>query len=227
MKLRELIIVFFLTATIYSFGQDTIKIEPSILYSSKEFPDRSKDFAFKAEFAREDIVFSETKKRIEYCYYYDGERNCFGESYEIINDSIIQIKSQFTDSISEIWKYKIMEYNNFMVQRRYDVFIETGIVNSLIPFSRIGKFITQVKEGSDTLWVTDYTNYNFQGPYRRKPMYYFPKAKIVGKIYQDTEVDKLPTTPSGDSIFKIMLERKDYCTGEPMTAIRTISFIVT
>jgi hypothetical protein len=227
MKLKELILLILLVNTLFCFGQDTIKFEPSVFYSSKEYPNRSKAFAFQAQFAREVIMFSETKKRIEYCYYYDNERVCFGESYEILNDSVIQIKSKFSDSIFENWKHKIADNNSYLVQRKYGSYCETGTVNSLMPFLKTGKFITQHQSSKDTLWITDYTNYNFKGPYRTAPSYYFPKAKIKEKIYQDFEVDKMPTTIKGDSIFNISLARKDYCLSEPMTAVRTITFVVT
>jgi len=227
MKLKELLILILFFYTISCFSQDTIKIEPSIQYSSKDYPTRSKDFAFKSQFAREDIIFSENKKRVEYCYYYDNERVCFGDCYEILNDSIIQIKTQFSDSTSEIWNFEITENNKYLVRRIHNRFTETGVVSSLIPFLKTGKFITQYEGNKDTLWVTDYTNYNFKGPYRTKPNYYFPEAKINGNVYRDFEVDKIPTTVKGDSVIKISLERTDYCLCEPMTAIRTLTFVVT
>ncbi len=60
------------------FGQDTLKVEPSRFYSSVHEPFQGKDFAFSVQRSREDIVFSDSHQRIEYCYYYDTRGICFG-----------------------------------------------------------------------------------------------------------------------------------------------------
>ena len=94
-----LIILTFLLISLKSRAQDTIRIEPSIRFTSAEYPNRSKGFAINAKYAREDIVYSTTKKKIEYCYYYDSLRICHGDTYEIISDSILK-----TDNRTWIFK---------------------------------------------------------------------------------------------------------------------------
>ncbi len=105
-------IMLFSCFSLLAYGQDTIKREASIKFSSIEFPVKSKRFISKVRYAREDIVYNPNKNRIEFCYYYDQKRICLGESYQIIKDSIILIYSSFSDSVFQEWSYSKIEENN-------------------------------------------------------------------------------------------------------------------
>lgn len=213
--------------TICSIAQDTLLIEPSIFYSSKEHPYRSKAFAVRAEYAREDIVFSPLHKQVEYCYYYDKERVCFGDTYYLINDSTLQI-SDSSNVNHEIWYYKQVAHRKYEVIRYYGDLQESGQVSSLMPFLKNGQFITKSVHQNDTLWGIDYSNYSKKRPLWRFPKYYFPKSEIDGNIYQDYEVDRFPRTKEGCVLDTIRLVRTDGCSGEPLLwAIKNISFVIT
>ncbi|MFK7904852.1 MAG: hypothetical protein AB8B69_06990 [Chitinophagales bacterium] len=214
------------TNVICSIAQDTLLVEPSIFYSSVEYPYRSKTFAVSAEYAREDIVFNPLHKRVEYCYYYDNQRICFGDTYYLINDSTLQI-GDLSDVNHEIWYYKQVAPKNYKVTRYYNGLQELGQVNSLMPFLKRGQFITKSILQNDTLWGIDYSDYNIKRPLWRYPKYFFPKSKVNGKIYQDYDVDRFPRTKEECVLDTIRLARKDVCYGESLLAINNVTFIVT
>lgn len=207
-------------------GQDTIKVEPSHYYSSKKHPVNGKLFASQVKYGQENIVFSPTKIRVEYCYYYDGVRKSFGGGiYEKLTDSTIQVTHDWDDSVSDLWKYQKQENGLFRIEQRRGDLLETGYATTLVPLK---KTITRTTyKNGDTLWKIDYKNSRpiwYGG--RGRP--YFTKTKIEGHIYQDFEVDRQPTLLNGDSLTKILPEIARFgCYGEPLKGIRNITFVVT
>ena len=163
-------------------------------------------------------MFSDRHKEIDYCYYYDKERFCHGNDYELLSDSILKIND-------EQWVYKKQD-NKFYVSRYLDGAFEAGFVSSLVPFETLGPFVTTTDDKKDTLWITDYSFDTPANPYDR-PKYTFHKTMIKGKIYNADKVDEIPTLLNGDSIPEIKLERKDVCYSEPFYWVRTMSFVIT
>lgn len=200
------------------FGQDTIRVETSVYYTSDKEPYRGKEFAFRVKYAREDIVFSDTHKRIEYCYYYNNERYCYGTTYQLISDTTLDIDG-------EIWNYR-KEGDMFVVERSFNGTYENGLTKSLIPFETIGLFTTTTADNIDTLWTTDYSADKPSQPYD-KPVWTFFKTKVYGKIYDRDKIDQPPTLLNGDTLRTIYLTRNDYCLSEPYYFVRELKFLIT
>ncbi|HYV95233.1 MAG TPA: hypothetical protein VE978_25890 [Chitinophagales bacterium] len=199
-------------------GQDTIRLDKSVHYSSSTEPYRSKYFASCAKYAREVIVFSDTHKRIEYCYYYDNERFCFGKTYKLTDDSVL-------DMDEEKWVYK-KQGDKYFVNRFFKGTYESGYAISLMPFETTGIFTTTTSDKIDTLWTTDYSADHQDNPYDH-PKYEFHKTRVSGKIYDAKKIDELPAFLNGDSIKEISLRRTDGCIGEPFYYVRTMTFVIT
>ncbi len=217
MKLTASIAIFFITVA-SCFGQDTVKVEKSIYYTSNKEPIRGKAFASKAKYARENIVFSNTHKRIEYCYYYDNERHCYGTNYQLTSDTTVAIDD-------EIWNYK-KQGDQYFMERYFNGTYESGIATSLIPFEIAGPFTTTTADKMDTLWTTDYSKDKPSQPYD-KPLWTFHKTRLTGKIYTPDKIDEPPTLLNGDSLGTIYLGRADGCLSEPYYFVKEITFIVT
>lgn len=204
--------------TFLCVGQDTIKYPPSIFYSGKKETIRGKSFASKAKYAREDIIFSKNKKRIEYCYYYDTVRVCYGSTYEIYSDSVLKIDDKS-------WIYK-KRSDKYFLYRFYNGTYESGYAKTLIPLEAIGLFVTTTTDKIDTLWTTDYLFDKPSNPYDH-PKYIFNKSRVAGKIYDSDQIDDKPTFINGDTISVIKLKREVGCFCEPLFFIRSLSFIIT
>lgn len=213
-----LFIPAFLLLVSACFGQDTIRVETSIYYTSKKEPNRGKYFASGVKYAREDIVFSETHKRIDYCYYYDNERNCYGTNYQLTSDTTL-------DMDGEIWNYR-KQGDQYFVERYFNGTYECGFTKSLIPFETLGRFTTTTADKIDTLWTTDYSADNPSSPYD-KPLWIFHKTKIKGKIYDQDKIDEPPAFLNGDPLKTIYLNRTDGCLSEPYYFIRELKFVIT
>lgn len=211
-------VLIFLSSTVASWGQDTIRVEPGIYYTSDIEPNRGKDFANRARFAREDIIFSENRKQIDYCYYYDNERVCHGQSYELVNDSTLSIGGV-------IWTYHL-KGNQFLVYRCEKGAFETGYVKSLMPFEPTGLFATTSADKMDTLWTTDYST-DLPSKFFDRPTYNFYKTKITEKVFKASKVDEPCALLNGDTIPSVYLQRADGCYGEPLYTVRTMKFVVT
>ena len=202
-----LIVIFSYTTSI---GQDTIRYGNKIDYTG------STSIPFKT--AREDIVYSETHKQIEYCYYFGTQRHCSDYDYEIKNDSIITV-----DKI--VWKFKKIN-DHYYIERSSESICEFGFVKSLIPFEYIGKMITTTSDKQDTLWITDYLKYN-PTEVGNKPAWEFKKSKTNGRVYSNDEIDQKPTLLNGDTIKTIHLTNKYMCLNEPYYYILEVQFVVT
>jgi hypothetical protein len=210
--------MLFLISGIACLGQDTIRVEPSYYYTSDKEPNRGKDFAFRVKYAREDIVYSDTLKRIEYCYYYDNERYCYGKTYHILSDSTIDI-----DGV--VWQKK-RRGHDYSIVRYFSNLRENGYANSLIPFKTKGHCITTTADKIDTLWRTDYWDDNVDRPYE-KPLRTFHKSNIEGKVYNQNEIDVLPTLLNGDTLSTIHLDAIAGCYSEPLYYLSELQFVIT
>ena len=176
-----LLILSLLSLNQYSPAQDTIRHGKPVRYSPKRYPVQDKMFVSKLGYAREDIVFSAGKKRVEYCYYYGQERNCYGKTHEILNDSVLLIKENESDTITELWRYRKISQDLFEVRREYDKLQETGLAMSLIPFQVQGKMAVRRADNEDTLWLEDHSRFD---PHRNNKLRYeFHKSRVKGFIY--------------------------------------------
>jgi hypothetical protein len=211
------------------FAQDTIRIEPPHHYSSAEYPHRGMQFASMVKYAREDIIISPTHKRIEYCFYYDKDRSCYSSDYQLTSDSTLHIYTGNEKWENENWVYKKQNDSSYQVYRRENDIYETGIVKQLIPFERVGHFITMNKNRTDTLWVADYKNTRVQSMFI-SPVFSLTETKISEKVFEMNEVTVLPKLLNGNPIQltgNIGAIYPGYCYNEPLRRVRTISFIVT
>ena len=215
-----LFIAIFFYAGTTCFGQDTIRIEPSQHYTRQKSPDRGKLFAARVKFAREDIVFSATHRRIEYCYYDDNKRTCHGTAYELTSDSTLAIDGT-------IWHYK-KRSDQYFVDRYFNGTYESGFAKSLIPLEATGLFTTTTADKIDTLWTTDYSTDNPARLYDH-PSWAFHQTKVNGKIYASNEVDEPPVLLNGDSMttISLTLNRSNGCYSEPYNFVKALKFVVT
>lgn len=212
-------------------GQDTIKVEPSHSYSSKKYPVRGKLFASNVKYGREDIIFSPTKTKVEYCYYYDNKRMSSGGTYyEKLGDMAIRVTYDWADSAFDVWNYERQENGLFSIEIHRGDFLETGYATSIVPLQKTTIYTTYLKNG-DTLWTMDFTN-SRPTFYGGRGIPYFTKTKVEGHIYQDFEVDTLPKMLNGDSLPTMSIAEDANigfygCYGEPLKGIRNITFVVT
>lgn len=218
MTKTTLFIATFLLSVANSFGQDTIRVETSTYYNSRKEPHRGKKFASSIRYSREDIVFSATHKRIDYCYYYDKERDCYGTNYHLTSDTTLDIDG-------EIWYYK-KQGDKYFVARYFNGTYECGYTKSLIPFETVGLFTTTTADKMDTLWTTDYSADSPSEPYD-KPLWTFHKAKLKDKIYSKDKIDEPPTLLNGDTLRTIYLKRVGSCISEPYYFVRELQFVIT
>ncbi|MFK8104667.1 MAG: hypothetical protein AB8G15_19235 [Saprospiraceae bacterium] len=199
-------------------SQDTLRYDKKIIYKSKDFPIRGKQFVADLAYGREAIIFSEKKMRLEYCYYYDGERNCDGDTYEIINDSLVAVNGTQ-------WHFQKQSNGDYIVWRKDRTVTEYGQVDSLLPFTQKGIFYTVSNQTKDTLWQEEYHSYTKGNP-RRKPNFCYYDTKVEGKIYEYDEVTIPPTKLDYTSLNKIELQ-PEYCFSQPLVDISLVMCIVT
>jgi hypothetical protein len=210
-------ILVFLLSVSTCFGQDTIRVEASTRYTSGKEPNRGKEFASRVKYAREDIVYSDTHKRIDYCYYYNDERHCYGTNYLLESDTTVVIDE-------ETWHYR-KQGDKYFVERYINGTYECGFAKSLIPFETIGLFTTTTRDKIDTLWTTDYSADKPARPYDN-PLWTFHKTRIKGKVYTKETIDEPPTLLTGETPGTIYLSRKDCCIGEPYYYVSELKFVV-
>lgn len=227
MKRTALLSIFILSLASYCLGQDTIRVEPISYYSPLvEENLNNRWLSSAAKRAREDIIYSDTHKKVEYCYYLGFERICYGESYRLIGDSTLQIGDTLYNNKVHQWTYRKLKNGNFFVYSNFDDVYEFGTVKELIPFERIGKFVITKTNKKDTLWIADYSKFDMSKPYT-EPIIKIYKSKIKGKIYDSDEVDISPSLINGDSIPEIKLERFSYRYNEPMMmVVKNVSIII-
>jgi hypothetical protein len=212
-----------------TLAQDTIRIEPPHHYSSAEYPHRGMQFASMVKYAREDIIFLSTHKRIEYCYYYDTERVCYGNDYWLTGDSTLHISMGKEQWENEHWVYKKQNDSTYKVHRLENNIYETGTVRKLIPFERAGRFVTMNESGTDTLWIADY-GLEHQRSLFNNPRFSIPETAIAGEVFLPGQVDVPPRLMNGDTIQltgQMGVVFPGFCYNEPYYRVRSISFIVT
>lgn len=197
-------IIFFVLISFTAIAQDTIKLEPSVIYTTFDYP--IKDQAFystvsKGKKAKEVVVYNKNHVRFENCYYHGKERKCKGSTQHILSDSVISIDSS-------LWRYKAITQNLFEVQNLKKGYYLIGKTNALIPFNKIGTFHA-INLNGDTLWTDDYTS--------KKPTFTFPATNINGKIYAKIKLDE-PPSYNGSNDFpelKINYDAPACCDGDP------------
>jgi hypothetical protein len=205
--LKFIFLQFFICISLFCNGQDTILITRRTDYYSKngalQYMIYSRD-TFK--FQERLIIYSKSKFALSHCYYFDGRPDCYGQTMELKHDSI---------NVNGInWSFK-KEGNKYHVIRSFKGLMESGYVNSLIPFDQQCIFATTTKNGEDTLWTR---NYSFYDPYSVEPFLHFDihNVPVSGKVYnlktlQDSDLmvrgktDKIipPLKKNGESISTI------------------------
>lgn len=205
-------------------SQDTVRIGESYYYSSEEVSGLNRK-GFAGDLGQENIRFSENHIKVEYCYYSDSVRNCYGYHFWINNDSTLIISDSLMNQIYESWTFKKVDNGNFYVYRVINGFLESGRVDNLIPLNQIEPFVTTSLDKKDTLWWTnDFTLVN------RKWYYYttdFNTSEVNGKIYDFNKVDAPPTQLNGDSLSSVEIKEIQHCFSQSRTWINTITCVIT
>lgn len=196
---KNLIFVILLLFPIATKAQDTIKIGPSYTYNEAEYRSLYGK-GFHGEYGREDIIFSDNHKRIEYCYYYNNERICKGHDY-FITDSTFAIEMSFNSSdYSDLNLYKYHKLNNgkYLISRDTPQYYETAIATEIFPLIIEGQKSTISKTNADTLWTTDYVynKYNFSHPFPYEKINIY-KNTVKEKVYDYNQVEYGPTYSNG------------------------------
>lgn len=220
------IILFALAFTsIKCEAQDTIKMGRSYLYSSKQVKELSGK-GFNGKYGREVIRFSDKHFKVENCYYNNSIRTCYGYYYDLINDSTLTIKTTPTSAPLETWIFNKLPNGSYYVHRVLNGFLESGIVDTLIPLRYIEPFITTSLDKTDTLWQTNH----FTCMNRKHGIYIcdFNVSKINDPIYDFDEIDEVPQQLNGDSLSAVEIKSVTPCYGDPLVVyINTVTCIVT
>lgn len=208
-------ILLLLLISFSTFAQDTVKIEPSVYYSTFDYPIQNKEFyskVTKGKKGKELIVYNKNHVRFEDCYYYGKKRVCDGVTTRILSDTVVSVDSS-------LWRYKTIEPNLFEVQNLKKDYYLIGKVNALLPFSKIG-FFHAINLNGDTLW-TD----NFESS---RGGFSFPQTSISGKIYPKIKLDKQPTYEDSEDFpeLKINYDAPACCDGDPPYYV-FVEFVVT
>lgn len=212
-----------------SYCQDTIKVGTSKFYSEVEEKKYSGK-GFFGEYGREDIIFSETHKKIEYCYYVNGKRISKGVNYWLVNDSTIV----YGDSLYfKSYGFGINEYNyqkqlngNYKIYKRNKDSYEIAEVKELMPLQYVGLKITMTADQKDTLWTTMYKlgGNSYDNLTSIEKLY---KVKVLGEIYEYYQIDTPPKQLNGDSLPKVTIDGLIPCYCEPLWDIAWVSCIIT
>ncbi len=211
--------IFYVSLLLLSLSlsaQDTIRLENKIQYSSEEYPVRGKAFVAQLKYAREDIIFSNTKRSVEYCYYYDSERYCHGNTFEIINENMLLVNDVE-------WEYFQTDKNEFRIKREQENVTELGQAKSILPFEPDGIFYTISNTTGDTLWQEDYSQYEPGNPFS-KPRFCYFNTEVEGKLYEYYQVTTPPSKIDFTSLPTVEIDL-EYCYSQPMIDVG--SFICT
>jgi hypothetical protein len=224
MKYSIIILLLLVLSSINSYSQDTIRVGKSFHYSAEEVQ-RLSGKGFYGKYGQEKIIFDQNHIKVEYCYYNEANRTCYGYHYRIMNDSTLTIGDSTGSNPIETWTFRELSNNHFSVYRIKDGFLESGEVDTLIPLRHIKPFVTTTIDKKDTLWRTsDFTCLN------RKYGYYtadFNVSNVDGRIYDYFEIDTPPIQFNGDSLSAIEIEGIIPCISQPMTWINTVTCIIT
>lgn len=209
---------------------DTVYVTKKIEFSSK----RHKDFfakGYHGEYGREDIIFNERHKKIAYCFYEDGKRNCRSREYKILNDSTLWIDnfdSWNNDGGAITWRYKKVAGDSFYIYRHDSTFYESGYASSLIPLIILGELTTTLANRKDTLWHLSYP-LKRHTYHRQHFVVTFHRTNINGKLFEYNQIDSAPTYKTGDSLRSIEIEGIAGCLCEPFCEAKshTVSCTIT
>lgn len=220
--------LFFFTL-LFSYGianaQDTIKLGPSVFYSSAEHPDDRSFYGY-AEYAREDVVHSPSVKEVQYCYYKDGNRRCSGIFYELVADSVVKIYQNTDDASIEEWTYKKRKDSVYEVHALIDGLYYQGLAKSIQPLLFSGKVFTTTADRIDTLWYAQYY-YTARNP-DGNPQYTLYKSKIEGKVYKAEKCETVPMIPAGKPFNEIIWNSHGLgCYNDPYYTVFKFVCIVT
>lgn len=204
-----------------SSGQDTIQKGPSYKYSRAYHPVRDKSFMGEVKKGREDIVFSTTKKRVEYCYYYDSLRICpVGTTYELVDDSTLLADKRK-------WHFKKLSRDSFQMflVDSIEGVKEIAIANSLMPLNLVGTSVTISLLTSDTLWKSNYDEMQLS-PYGMKSKHCLYQTSLHKKYLEFNEIDSPPLLQNGQAFDNLKLKVPNLCFSGDWKFIHSVSFIV-
>ncbi|MFT4522224.1 MAG: hypothetical protein ACI8ZN_001164 [Bacteroidia bacterium] len=207
----------------FATAQDTVKLEPSKYYLSSMWPVHDINFVFQLDRARELITFSETHKKVEYCYYYDQKRICFGEVYRLLDDSTMSIQRQGQNVVK--WRFNKQKDGGYSIKHYGKNFIERGSASSLIPLVKKDTFQTTSLYARTVLWYEVFLPK--QDPSNRKSYFIFPATKISGRILNTEQIDQNPNFRNGLSFNAMRMVDTVYYYNEPMYTVRNMVCIIT
>ncbi len=218
MKINLLSLLLQIIFCTLSLAQDTIKMEPSIVYAKAEAPLMTK--GARTKLAREDIIYSKQHRRVEYCYYVEEQRKCWGTDYHILEDSVLVIGE------NERWNFRRLANGHYFVDRTKDQLYEFGEVQPLMPFIPQTPIFTTALDTKDTLWTSTYHQ-------KKKSLgnwywtTHFYETHITDQIYDYHQVDHPPTQLNGEPLKNILISSVVPCPSEPMKDISTVALIIT
>ncbi len=207
-------------------AQDTIVYEEPYMYN-KGPNFNSRLFYSINKYGRQDILYSDTNRTIEYCYYLDDKKNCFSEDYTILNDSTLRIITwdtiewsfrQVRDSLYEIRRYRLYD-------RTQDSLLLSGYARSLIPLRIIGNLYTISDKRIDTLWYQDFSYYPhvpWGQPHTELYVSMVPKNLIENKSGLTP-----PKYPTGENFNLFRWKRYGGCYNDPYNIVYSAKMIVT
>jgi hypothetical protein len=223
MKQPAIILFLLVYSSLGLYSQDTLRIGPVHYYSADKVQKLSRK-GFLGEYGQEHIVFDEHHTKVEFCYYKDSVRTCYGFHFRITDDSTLIIGSSPLDTL-EVWTFRKLDSKLFYVYRYKEGFFESGKVYTLIPLKQIEPFSVTTPDKKITLWETnDFTCVN------RRYGYYttdFNVNKVRGKMYDYFKVDTPPVLLNGDSLPSVEIDGIQPCFCDPLTMINTVTCIVT
>lgn len=220
--MKRLLIVLSLLFLIHSsYAQDTIKMQSSVFYNSAEHKDTRSFYGY-MEYAREDVVYSDSLRSVQYCYYKDSLRHCIGSLYQLKPDNVVLI-STLQDTVA--WMYRKQNDSLYEVNAVIDGFWYSGWASSVMPLKFKGELVTLAADKTDTLWYTTYT-YTPHFP-EGNPSYKLNTTPIKGKIYKSKQCDLLPRLQDGTVFTKINWEVKNFCYNDPYYFVSRTEFVVT
>lgn len=211
-------ILFFM---INGHAQDTLKVEPSIYYSSAEHADTRSFYGY-VQYAREDIVYTDSLRSIQYCYYMDSVRHCMESVYQLKDDDVLLV-SNYRDTIA--WNYKRRSDSLYEISAFIDGFYQYGLARSLHPLLFFNKQVTTTSDKIDTLWSIEYV-YSPHDP-EGYATYALHKKNIEGKVYTNKQCSLQPRLQNGAVFTELTWILGELGYNDPYYFVRRTVFIVT
>ncbi|WP_018343435.1 hypothetical protein [Cytophaga aurantiaca] len=220
--MKKLLFIFAAIFFINSVSaQDTIKVEPSVYYESTIHQDTRSFYGY-VQYAREDILYFDSLRSIQYCYYMDSVRKCIGSVYQLKPDNVVLI-STLQDTVA--WMYRKYNDSLYEVNAVIDGFWYSGWASSVMPLQFKGELAAIAADRTDTLWYTTYayTSHFPQG----NSSYRLNQTPVKGKIYKSKQCDLLPRLQDGSVFAKMNWEVKNLCYNDPYYYVSRTVFVVT